>query len=291
MAAPPLTREQQDLAAQWAGLPAFAARKLRVQPSSPLWDELVSAGHEALCKATRTWDPAFGVKFKTYAVRACYRLALKTMRRLTARAARETPLSPGDALDRRHPGGDVPEALEPFGALTPFVDGLGGGMGEALAEEALGGGDVGRRCVKAVAGLRMELVGGLPEGARGAGDKWTAEEETYLRREAEAGRLRGPEGVEAAAAALGRTVKGVRRKLARLERQGTLPPPPPTPTEELAGLRKRAALLGWEVSESGGFFGETLWVHAATRRTAGEAEVLALVERAERRAHGGGRKG
>jgi RNA polymerase sigma factor (sigma-70 family) len=68
---PPLTPEQRSLAAEHIGLIARESRG--VGGGIGFVEERQSAGHVALCEAARTFDPARGVRFATYAGRAIVR--------------------------------------------------------------------------------------------------------------------------------------------------------------------------------------------------------------------------
>ncbi len=69
---PPLTAEQSQLAADNFPLVLFAVRQLwRVNPMvSLLEDDAIGEGYLALVKAARIFNPARGIKFSTYAMRA-----------------------------------------------------------------------------------------------------------------------------------------------------------------------------------------------------------------------------
>ncbi len=72
-----LTNEQRDLASQNLGLAGNAAKLVwhRGHELSDIKD-LQQAAMVGLCNATRTYDPSKGVKFSTYAGKACYTAAL-----------------------------------------------------------------------------------------------------------------------------------------------------------------------------------------------------------------------
>ncbi len=72
-----LTNEQRDLAGRNMGLAGHAAKLVwhRGHQRSEIKD-LTQAAMVGLCNATRTYDPSKGIKFSTYAGKACYTAAL-----------------------------------------------------------------------------------------------------------------------------------------------------------------------------------------------------------------------
>ncbi len=72
-----LTNEQRDLAGRNMGLAGHAAKLVwnRGHQMSEIKD-LTQAAMVGLCNATRTYDPSKGIKFSTYAGKACYTAAL-----------------------------------------------------------------------------------------------------------------------------------------------------------------------------------------------------------------------
>src|SRR5262249_47673586 len=67
----PLTPEQQSLGDRWRWLPAHLFRRLRYRRDVTLLgkDDAVAAGVEAVIRAARTFNPALGFTFATYAWR------------------------------------------------------------------------------------------------------------------------------------------------------------------------------------------------------------------------------
>jgi RNA polymerase sigma factor (sigma-70 family) len=71
-----LTREQSALAANNTGLVYAMAHKWKGLGID--FEELVSIGQEALCRASRGWDPTRGVKFSGYACQSIIKSFIRT---------------------------------------------------------------------------------------------------------------------------------------------------------------------------------------------------------------------
>ena len=77
-----LTEGQRQLCEQWSGLIAFVVNKYRTFWSRLEHDEAMSLAANALVRAASLFDPNFGVKFNTYAVR-CILNSLRRENRLS----------------------------------------------------------------------------------------------------------------------------------------------------------------------------------------------------------------